>query len=193
MKRLIVKKIDYGPLANLIGTWKGDKGLDVAPAPSGCEENPYCETITYVAVGDVTNAKSQKLAVIRYQQIVRRKSDDEIFHDETGYWMWDADNNIIMHSLVIPRSVCVLAGGGWTGNECQGKNIEIYVSAKLNDPDWGILQSPFMRNKVKTVEFRHKISVNNEKLVYSETTVLEIYGKTFEHIDHNELLRCKLI
>ena len=107
------------------------------PVPTGREENPYCETIHYEAVGDVTNVKYQKLAVIRYQQIVRRKSNDEIFHDETEYWMWDADNRIIMHSLMPPRSVCVLAGGEWTENKGQGKCAEICVSAKLNDPDWG--------------------------------------------------------
>ena len=33
--------IDYGPLAGLIGVWKGDKGLDVAPEPDGTENNPY--------------------------------------------------------------------------------------------------------------------------------------------------------
>ena len=30
--------IDYGPLAGLIGTWKGDKGMDVSPEPEGTEE-----------------------------------------------------------------------------------------------------------------------------------------------------------
>ena len=32
--------IDYGPLAGLIGTWKGDKGADIAPEPDGTEESP---------------------------------------------------------------------------------------------------------------------------------------------------------
>ena len=37
---------DYGPLTNLIGTWNGDKGMDIAPEPDGTEHNPYYETIT---------------------------------------------------------------------------------------------------------------------------------------------------
>jgi hypothetical protein len=41
------------------------------------------ETIAFEAVGDVTNAESQRLAVVRYQQIVRRKSNDKVFHDQT--------------------------------------------------------------------------------------------------------------
>ena len=48
------------------------------------------ETITFEAAGDVTNAERQTLAVVRYHQVVRRKSNDEVFHDQVGYWTWDA-------------------------------------------------------------------------------------------------------
>jgi hypothetical protein len=182
-------EIDYGPLAHLIGTWQGNTGLDVSPEPEGQEASPYYETLNYTAIGDVTNAESQQLAVVRYQQIVHRKSNDEVFHDETGYWMWDAEAATVMHSLAIPRGVCVLAGGQWSASENRENGISIAVSAKLGDPDWGIIQSPFMRDHAKTVEFRHEVSVEKDKLTYFETMVLEIYGKTFEHTDQNELIR----
>jgi hypothetical protein len=77
--------IDYGPLTALIGTWQGEKGLDVAPEPEGTEENPYYETIVFEAGGDVTNAEIQTLAIVRYRQVVHRKSNGEIFHDQIGY------------------------------------------------------------------------------------------------------------
>lgn len=182
-------EIDYGPLVHLIGAWQGNTGVDVSPEPDGQEASPYYETLNYTAIGDVTNAESQQLVVVRYQQIVRRKSDDEVFHDETGYWMWDAATTTVMHSLTIPRGVCVLAGGQWSANENQENDISIAVSAKLDDPDWGIIQSPFMRDHAKTVEFRHEVRVEKEKLTYFETMVLEIYGKTFEHTDQNELTK----
>ncbi len=50
--------IDYGPLRQLIGTWTGRGGLDIAPEPDGTERNPYYETIVFEAGGDVTNAES---------------------------------------------------------------------------------------------------------------------------------------
>ncbi|MFQ5586201.1 MAG: heme-binding beta-barrel domain-containing protein [Thermodesulfobacteriota bacterium] len=180
-------EIDFGPLTYLIGTWEGDKGLDIAPTPDGSEENPYYETITFEAVGDVTNAESQTLAVIRYHQVVSRKSNNEVFHDEIGYWMWDAKEKVVMHSLVIPRSVGLLAGGNYTDSGSQGDTVNLAVSAKLGDPDWGIVQSPFMRDNARTTEFRHTITIKGNTLSYSETTVLEIYGKTFDHTDENEL------
>ncbi|MBV1904740.1 MAG: FABP family protein [Pseudomonadales bacterium] len=181
--------IDYGPLTQLIGVWKGSKGMDVAPEPDGTENTPYHETITFTAKGDVTNADSQVLCVLHYHQIVQRKSDDAVFHDETGYWMWDANAGVVMHSLLIPRAVGVLAGGQHNGKKDADNNITLEVSASVDSPDWQIIQSPFMQKKARTTEFRHKIIVGNGKLNYSETTMLDIYGKVFEHTDQNELLR----
>jgi len=181
--------IDYGPLKGLIGAWQGNKGLDVAPEPDGTENNPYHETITFSAIGDVTNAESQTLAAIHYRQIVQRKSNNEIFHDETGYWMWDAAAGIIMHSLNIPRAVSLLAGGKYNGAESAGGSVVLEVSAAQDDKNWQIIQSPFMQKNARTTGFRHKITIDNDKLSYSETTIVEIYGKVFEHTDENELVR----
>ncbi len=182
--------IDFGPLAALIGTWKGDKGRDVAPEPDGTEENLYRETLTFEPVGDVTNAERQKLVVVRYLQVVHRKSDNKAIHNELGYWMWDGETKIVMHSLVIPRAVCALAGGTVTSSGVPAGAVTLEVVARQDDPDWGIIQSPFMRDQARTVEFRHKIQVDGDRLSYAETTVVEIYGKTFDHTDENELTRC---
>ncbi len=182
------ESIDYGPLAGLIGVWEGNKGVDVAPEPDGSENNPYYETITFSAIGDVTNAESQVLAVLHYRQIVQRKSDDKVFHDETGYWMWDAKSRLIMHSLVIPRAVAVLAGGSYDGKKEDDGSLILEVSAGLDHRDWQIVQSPFMRGNARTTEFRQRITVGNGKLSYSETTIVEIYSKVFEHTDQNELV-----
>ena len=181
--------INYGPLNELIGIWEGDKGIDVAPEPDGIENNPYYETIIFTAADDVTNAESQELVAIHYRQIVKRKSNDKIFHDETGYWMWDETAGTIMHSLTIPRAVSVLAGGIHNGDQNNDGNFVLEVSASLNDKNWQIIQSPFMRDNACTTEFHHQITVGNGKLSYSETTIVEIYGKTFEHTDQNELIR----
>lgn len=180
--------VNYGPLKNLIGVWSGDKGLDVAPDPDGPEENPYYETITFTAAGDLSNAESQVLSALHYRQIVYRKSNNEVFHDETGYWMWDANTETIMHSLVIPRAVCVLAGGHYTGAKETKDSVIIEVSAHIDDKSWKIIQSPFMLEKARTTEFRQKITAGKGKLAYSETTIVDIYGKVFEHTDQNELI-----
>ena len=183
------ENVDYGPLAALIGVWEGNKGVDIAPEPNGEETNPYFETITFSTAGNVTNAEEQHLTALHYHQIVKHTSNGEVFHNETGYWMWDAENKTVMHSLQIPRAVGLLAGGIYNGEKDSDGRIILNVAAKLGDQDWGIIQSPFMRDKASTKSFEHIIVVGNGKLSYEETTMVDIYGKVFEHTDQNELER----
>ncbi|RLA25040.1 MAG: hypothetical protein DRQ62_03720 [Gammaproteobacteria bacterium] len=181
-------EVDYGPLQALIGVWEGDKGVDIAPDPEGEEHNPYYETIHYSACGNVTNAETQVLAAINYRQIVKRKVNDGVFHDQTGYWMWDVDRQLVMHALTIPRGVCVLAGGSYTGSKALDGNEIIEVVAHADNPDWSIIQSPFMQGNARTTTFSQSITVGNGKLSYTQTMMVDIYGKTFEHTDKNELI-----
>lgn len=183
----IIDGVNYGPLAALVGVWAGDKGVDKAPEPEGEERNLYYETMMFEAIGDVTNADSQVLAVLRYHQVVSRKSNDKVFHNETGYWMWDAASGQVMQSFSIPRGVCVLAGGKATTSDSGA--IEFVVKAAADDPDWGILQAPFMRDKARTLAFSHTITVEGDSLVYAESTLLDIYGRQYDHTDINRLKR----
>ena len=180
--------VDYGPLLGMIGVWDGDKGVDVSPEPDGEERNPYYETITFSGCGDVTNAETQKLAVVHYRQIVRRKSNDEVFHDETGYWLWDSKTRTVVHSLTIPRGVCVLAGGIYNGETNSDGQVVLEVTAGVLNDDWKIIQSPFMLEKARTTEFSQKLLIGKGRLSYAETITVDIYGKTFEHTDQNELI-----
>ena len=179
--------IDYGPLQQLIGTWKGGGGLDVAPEPDGEERNPYYETIVFEAAGNVTNAESQDLAFVHYRELVQRESNDEVFHDQTGYWIWDKDAGLVIHSFVIPRAVAVIAGGRFDEPSDASGPVVLDVRAAVDDADWQIIQSPFMARKAKTLEFKQTITIDNGTLAYSQTTVVDIYGKIFEHTDDNEL------
>ena len=184
----IIDGVDYGPLAGLVGSWEGDKGTDTSPEPDGKEETAYYETILFEAIGDVTNAEAQTLAAVRYYQVVSKKQNDEVFHNETGYWMWDSKTDVIMHSLTIPRGVCILAGGQ---SVVSGSATVLEVKAAVGDGDWGIIQSPFMRDNARTEAFTHNITVDGDSLTYSETMFLDIYGKKFDHTDKNTLSRRK--
>lgn len=192
----MAKKIDFGPLQHLVGTWKGDKGMDEAPEKPDAksatrktlskEESPYYEVITIEPVGDVTNAEEQTLLVLRYHQSVFCKSNKEQFHDEVGYWHWNPANKTVMQSLLIPRAVGLLAGGKVTETK---ESITFKVSAGINNKDWGIIQSPFMQKKARTEHFVHTVTVSGKTMTYSETTTLNIYGKRFQHTDGNVLTR----
>lgn len=51
----IIEGINYGPLAVLVGTWEGDKGVDRAPEPDGEESSPYFETIVFEVAADANS------------------------------------------------------------------------------------------------------------------------------------------
>ncbi len=177
------------PLLRLIGTWKGNAGVDLAPKPEVDENNLYYEILTIEPVDiDIENAEEQELKAVRYHQVVREKSNDKVSHSETGYWMWDKNKNTIMNSFSIPRGVSVLAGGEikFVNNE-----LQLNVSVKENDSKWGIIQSPFMLKKAKTLSFKRVFKISDNTLSYSQEMVLDIYGKTFTHIDENILKRLK--
>lgn len=185
----VIDGIDYGPLALLVGVWEGDKGVDKAPEKDGEERNLFYETILFEAIGDVTNAQEQTLAVLRYHQIVRRKSNDKVFHNETGYYSWDSRTGVISQAFAIPRGVALVAGGTARADAENPAAMVIELKAADGDADWGIAQAPFMRDKARTVAFTHKLTVDGDSLVYAESTVLDIYGRTYDHTDINRLKR----
>lgn len=179
--------VNYGPLAGLVGTWKGDKGMDVAPEPDGESHIPYFETITFSECGTVGNAETQNLAVLFYRQIVQKSENGEVFHDQTGYWMWDEVANTVIYSLTIPRAVAVLAGGQASSTETGA--IAIHVASSAESPDWKIIESPFMRDNASTRSYTMDLELQGDELSYEQTTIVDIYGKTFDHTDGNSLQR----
>lgn len=176
--------VDFGPLGALVGVWKGDKGVDLSPEKEGLEKHLYSETITIEEVGDVGNAGAQTLVVVRYHQVVAKLETGDVFHDETGYYMWDAERQVVMQSLVIPRGVSLLAGG-----DVKVSGEETTFSFSTEKEGYGVVQSPFMAEKANTRAFDHKITVKGSKMSYFETTTVDIYGRSFDHTDENELTR----
>jgi hypothetical protein len=182
----VTNGVDYGPLACLIGRWQGDKGMDIAPEPDGLENTPFFEEIIFEACGDVTNAEQQVLAIVRYHQVVSRQSNNEVFHNESGYLTWHAEERVVTQSFVIPRGVAVVAGG--TGEILADRTV-ISVRAALDDDDYSLTQAPFMRDNASTQSFEHRVTVTGNELWYEETTVVDIYGSIFDHKDSNTLTR----
>lgn len=185
-----VDGINYGPLAVLIGTWKGDKGVDRAPEPDGEERNPFYETIVFEAAGDVTNAEQQTLSAVRYHQVVSRKSNDKVFHDQVGYWLWDAADDTIVETFTIPRGVAVVAGGKLGQPADLSQELVFHVAADAAAPQFGIVQAPFLFKQAKTTAFTHTMTVQGDEMRYTKSTILDIYDKTaYDHKDVDTLRR----
>ena len=103
-----VDETNYGPLSELIGSWYGNKGKDIAPEPNATEANSYYEHITFTGLGETENAQSQLLSVVFYTQEVRRITNANMIHHETGYWLWEQGTDTVVHSLTIPEEYVYL-------------------------------------------------------------------------------------
>ncbi|WP_413699319.1 heme-binding beta-barrel domain-containing protein [Psychromonas sp. KJ10-10] len=181
-----IDETNYGPLTHLIGHWEGNKGEDIAPEPDGTEINSYYENIVFKGIGETENAESQVLSVVFYSQEVRRNTTGKLIHHETGYWLWEQGSDTVMHSLTIPRGMCVLASGPFESTE---KKSVLNVSATIEEQDWQIIQSPFMTKNAKMKSYVQQVRVTESSLIYSQTMLLDIYGKEFDHIDNSKLTR----
>lgn len=178
---------ELGPLATLAGVWEGDKGDDVAPADDrGTETNKYRERITFVPTGLVENHE-QRLFGLRYSTTAWRIGEDDSFHEETGYWLWDAAEKQIMRCFIVPRGISVIAGG-----TVEPGATEFSLAAALGSPTYGILSNPFLDREFKTVRYELKVRIlGADGWSYEEDTVLAMKGRPapFHHTDKNTLRR----
>jgi len=178
---------NLGPLALLAGVWDGSKGHDIAPSDDrGSEENHYRERMTFKPFGPVNNHE-QTLFGLRYSTTAWRLGEEDSFHEELGYWLWDPKEKQVMRCFMIPRGVTVLAGG-----KVEEGAKEFVLSAVAGSPIYGICSNPFLDREFKTVRYELRIGLEEKNvLVYDETSFLKIKGREdlFEHRDRNHLQR----
>lgn len=178
---------DLGPLASLVGVWEGDKGADVAPSDDrGTERNAFRERLSFEPIGSVENHE-QKLQGLQYSRKAWRLGEAEPFHQEIGYWLWEAAAKQLLRCFVIPRGMAVLAGGP---AEADAKNFTI--SADVGSDTQGICSNVFLDREFKTVRYELAITVHGpDSFSYKENTQLKVTGQKelFHHTDANTVKR----
>ena len=103
---------EWGPLGPLAGAWEGEGGLDTAfsHAKDQVLATPYLEKCTLKPFGPVDNG-NQHLYGLDYRSAMWRGDEENPFHTEVGYWLWDAATGEVVRAFVVPRGITVLAGG----------------------------------------------------------------------------------
>lgn len=173
-------KSNLGPLARLVGTWEGDEGVDVSPGP---EETRFRERMTFEPFGPVVNGP-QVLYGLRYATTAWPIGEDDPFHEEVGYWLWDAAAGKVMRCFLVPRGITVLAVG-----DASAEATRFEMSAELGSETHGISSNPILAQRFRTVRYDLTVSIDSEgRLSYEEDTVLEApEAEPFHHTDRNRL------
>lgn len=180
----IIKNL--GPLAALAGHWKGDNGIDVAPSKTGAATTKFRELITFDPMGPVTNGP-QTLYGLKYTTTAWPLEEDEAFHEEVGYWLWDAEAEQVMRCFIVPRGVVVNAGGT-AAKESKAFSLRADIGSEI----YGVMSNPFLDKAFKTVCYTLNVTINDDgSFSYQEDTQLKIPGweEIFHHTDENRLTK----
>ena len=179
---------ELGPLEGLEGVWEGDGGKDVSPADDAREEkiNLYRERMVFEPTGQVDN-HDQTLFGLRYSTCAWRLDESDPFHEDQGYWLWDANSSQVFRCFTVPRGVSVNAGGVVAPDASK-----FTLVAKAGDPVYGVSCNPFLGERFRVDHFEITLTrVDKNTIHYWENTVMTIAGRAapFEHTDENTLTR----
>lgn len=182
-----MSEINYGPLRFLIGKWSSDfDGENRAPDPDRKVENTkFRQEMTFEPIGDVNNHE-QELYALRYSTLAWEEGDeDDAFHEEVGYFIWDKKNRQVMKSFIVPRGIAVNAGGDANEN-----STDFSMSADLGSHTYGLCSNKFLDEEFRTEKYEVKFEfIDENTFEYFETTYIKIKNQEaiFEHTEKNKL------
>ena len=179
---------EWGPLGPLVGDWEGEGGLDTAYSHEREQvlDTPYLEKLTFKPFGPVDNGR-QHLYGLDYKSAMWRGDEDDPFHTEVGYWLWDGATGEVLRGFVVPRGITVLAGGTTTADA-----TTFTLTAEPGHRNYSIGENTYLTENASTLGYRVTITINDEGTwSYDETTMLKMVemDESFAHTDHNTLHR----
>ncbi len=180
----------WGPLGGLVGTWEGDQGLDVAfhNDQGKVAETEYREITSFKPFGPVDNG-AQCLFGLDYRTAAWRAGEDNPFHTEVGYWLWDSTDSQVLRCFMVPRGSVIIAGATVPADA-----TSFVLEADLGSTTYGILSNKYLDSFARTTRFDVTITIDGDTFRYDETTTVE-HAKSADlilHTDRNLLRRTAL-
>lgn len=175
---------NLGPLRAMAGVFTGTRGLDIKPKADGPRKQAFVERIELQPIDPVTNGP-QLFYGLRYLIMITKPDQVKTYHEQVGYWLWEPATNTVIQTLAIPRGQIAMASGVVSPD---AKSFELV--ALRESETYGIRSNPFLEYGFKTVEYRIKVTINDDGTWgYEEDTVMLIRGQDepFHHIDRNLL------
>ena len=176
---------NLGPLRRLAGVWEGVKGVDVNPKAEGPERRDFLERIEMQPIDPQANGP-QLLYGLRYHVHIVASDEDQTFHDQIGYWLWEPKTGLIVQTLAIPRAQVALAKG-----QAAPDGTWLVVRAERGATNYGICSEDFLEWAFRTDSYELEVTFHDDgRWSYVSTTMLEVRGQgPFKHVDRNTLTK----
>ena len=173
--------LELGPLRGLVGVWEGDGGIDVAFIHSRGKvgEQAFRERATFNPFGPVDNG-DQSLYGLDYRTAAWREEDEDPFHTEVGYWLWDAGAGQVMRCFMVPRGSTILAGG-----PAHADDVQFTMQAEVGSETYGILSNIYLARAARTVLYQVTVAIGDQTFSYESTTTIE-HARTSEPLEHTD-------
>ena len=177
---------NLGPLARLAGIWEGERGVDINPKADGPETRKYYERIEMQPIDPQANGP-QLFYGLRYHQHVNTREEDISFHDQVGYWLYEASTGLILQTLAIPRGQIAIASG-----HAEPDAKRLVVKAERGQTEYGICSTSFLDLAFRTDAYLLTIDFHDDgSWSYVSDTTLMVKGRNepFVHRDRNMLVK----
>lgn len=177
---------NLGPLARLAGVWEGQRGVDINPKADGPETRQYYERIEMQPIDPQANGP-QLFYGLRYHQHVNTREEDISFHDQVGYWLYEASTGLIIQTLAIPRGQIAIASG-----HAEPDAKRLIVRAERGQTEYGICSTSFLDLAFRTDSYELTIDFHDDGAwSYVSDTMLMVKGRDtlFQHRDRNKLTK----
>ncbi len=177
---------NLGPLRRLAGIWEGQRGVDINPKADGPETREYYERIELQPIDPQANGP-QLFYGLRYHLHVNTREEDIAFHDQVGYWLYEASTGLILQTLTIPRGQIAIAAGHAAPDAKQ-----LVVKAERGQTEYGICSTSFLELAFRTDAYQLTVDFHDDgSWSYVSDTTLMVKGKgePFLHRDRNRLTK----
>jgi hypothetical protein len=175
---------NLGPLRRLAGIWEGQRGVDVNPKADGPETRKYYERIEMQPIDPQANGP-QLFYGLRYHVHINTREEDITFHDQVGYWLYEAATGLILQTLAIPRGQIAIAAG-----HAKPGDRKLVVKAERDQTEYGICSTTFLDLAFRTDSYQLTVDFHDDgSWSYVSDTMLMVKGRDepFLHRDHNRL------
>lgn len=175
---------NLGPLRRLAGIWEGQRGVDVNPKADGPETRKYYERIEMQPIDPQANGP-QLFYGLRYHVHINTREEDITFHDQVGYWLYEAATGLILQTLAIPRGQIAIAAG-----HAKPGDRKLVLKAERGQTEYGICSTTFLDLAFRTDSYQLTVDFHDDgSWSYVSDTMLMVKGRDepFLHRDHNRL------
>jgi hypothetical protein len=177
---------NLGPLRRLAGIWEGQRGVDINPKADGPETREYYERIELHPIDPQANGP-QLFYGLRYHLHVNTREEDISFHDQVGYWLYEASTGLILQTLAIPRGQIAIAAG-----HARPDATKLVLKAERGQTEYGICSTTFLDLAFRTDRYEITVDFHDDGTwSYMSDTTLIVKGRNepFLHRDRNRLVK----